>query len=100
MSSLSITKLFELLTAKVGRDTAEHLIVYMDDKIRGGIEGKSLVLATKEDLSSLEFGTKEQISRLEVKISETKSEIIKWMFIFWIAQVATTFGLILLFLKK
>ena len=53
----------------------------------------SLVLATKEDLNK-------EISRLDVKISETRYDLIKWMFIFWIGRVAATFGFILLFLKK
>ncbi|NII29134.1 hypothetical protein HB364_28910 [Pseudoflavitalea sp. X16] len=38
--------------------------------------------ATKEDLSS------------------TRVEIVRWMFIFWVGQIAATFGFILLFLKK
>ena len=40
------------------------------------------MLSTKEDLAN------------------TKAEIIKWIFIFWIGQVAVTFGLIVLYLKK
>ena len=33
-------------------------------------------------------------------LADTKADIIKWMFVFWIGQVAVTFGLILIFLKK
>jgi hypothetical protein len=39
-------------------------------------------------------------TNLTKEIAEVKSEVIKWMFIFWIGQVAVTFGFILLFLKK
>ena len=46
------------------------------------------------------FATKDDFKQLDVKISENKSEIIKWMFIFWIGQVAVTFGLLILFMKK
>ena len=46
------------------------------------------------------FATKKDIASLEVKIVETKSEMIKWMFIFWIGQVAVTVGLIMIYLKK
>ncbi|MDQ6763340.1 MAG: hypothetical protein M3015_12040 [Bacteroidota bacterium] len=59
-------------------------------------DNKAEIWATKKDIASV----KEDIFRLDTKIAETKSEIIKWMFIFWIGQIADTFGFILLFLKK
>ena len=93
MSTISITKLYDLLTIKVGREAAENLASFIEEKIKDEVENKSQILATKDDLTK-------EISKLDIKINETKSEIIKWMFIFWIAQVAATFGFILLFLKK
>jgi hypothetical protein len=44
--------------------------------------------------------TKEDKVELVSKIETSKSDIVKWMFIFWIGQLAATFGFILLFLKK
>ncbi len=93
MSTISITKLYDLLTIKVGREAAENLTSFIEEKIKDEVENKSQMLATKDDLTK-------EISKLGIKISETKSETIKWMFIFWNAQVAATFGFILLFLKK
>ncbi len=93
MSTISITKLYDLLTIKVGREAAENLTSFIEEKIKDEVENKSQMLATKDDLTK-------EISKLDIKISETKTETIKWMFIFWIAQVAATFGFILLFLKK
>ncbi len=52
-------------------------------------DSKADIIATKEDLA-----------KLEIKIAEAKGDMIKWMFIFWIGQIAATFGFILLFLKK
>lgn len=46
--------------------------------VREEFEVKKDVLATKVD-----------IGRLDIKIAETKAEIIKWMFIFWIGQLAS-----------
>ncbi len=50
------------------------------------------------------LATKEDLAKLEMKLNKTflgvESDIFKWMFIFWIGQVAATFGFILLFLKK
>jgi hypothetical protein len=93
MSVISLTKLYDLLSAKVGKDLAENLTTFIEDKIKDEVENKSQMLTTKEDLLKTE-------SRLDLRISETKNETLKWMFIFWISQVAATFGFILLFLKK
>ncbi len=60
------------------------------------IDNQTLILATKDDMGSL----KNEIARLGIKIADSKSDVIKWMFIFGVGQVAATFGFILLFLKK
>lgn len=82
MSSVSITKLYDLLSFKIGKEPAEHLTSYIEEKIRDEINDRSQLLATKVDLAN------------------TKTDVIKWMFVFWISQIAATFGFILLFLKK
>jgi hypothetical protein len=89
MGSVSITKLYELLIPTLGRESAEQLTTYLEEKIMNGFNDRSLVLATKVD-----------IAVTKAEIINTKAEIIKWMFVFWIGQVAATFGFILLYLKK
>ncbi|MDZ7291778.1 MAG: hypothetical protein ONB44_16195 [candidate division KSB1 bacterium] len=42
----------------------------------------------------------EEISKLETKISETRADLIKWMFIFWVGQVAVILGILFTFFKK
>lgn len=74
--------MYDLLSIKVGKDTAETLTTYIEEKIKEEFIDNSKILAIKEDLAN------------------NKAEIVKWMFIFWIGQVAVTFGFILLFLKK
>ena len=44
-------------------------------------------LMTKQDGAGLR-------SELRVEIAQSKTEIIKWMFLFWIGQMATTAALI------
>jgi len=75
-------KFYELLKAKLGEKEADAFVSIMETKIDKKFEDACQVLATKEDLA------------------KQKADIIKWMFIFWIGQVAVTFGFILLFLKK
>ncbi|GGC21772.1 hypothetical protein GCM10011386_12180 [Parapedobacter defluvii] len=82
MSTITITKLYALLSGKLGKESAENLTTYIEEQIKEEVEDKTKILATKADLA------------------ETKTEIIKWMFIFWIGQVAATFGFILLYLNK
>ena len=54
---------------------------------------KQDMIATKQDLAAFE-------AKLSKKIGGLGSDMIKWMFIFWIGQVAATFGILLWFLKK
>ncbi len=93
MASVSITQLYSLLNEKVGKETAENLTGYIENKIKDEFDRNSDILATKQDLAKLEI-------KLTEKFLEAKSDTIKWMFIFWIGQIAATFGFILLFLKK
>lgn len=89
MSGISLTRLFVLLSDKVGREAAENLTTFIEEKITSELETKSQILATKEDLTAT-----------KAEIFKVKADLIKWMFIFWVGQVVATFGFILLFLKK
>jgi len=40
-----------------------------------------------------------RLAEIKVDISNAKTEIIKWMFIFWIGQIAVLFGIIAVFLR-
>ena len=85
--TISITRL---------KDTAETFTSYIEEKVKEEFIDNSKILTTKEDIDLL----KEDISNVRELVANTKSEISKWLFIFWIGQVAFTFGFILLFLKK
>ena len=57
-----------------------------EKKVENKFEDAKQLLATKED-----------IARLDVKIAETKAELIKWMFIFWVGQIAVMAGILAYF---
>ncbi len=82
MSTISITRLYDLLSDKVGKETAESLTSFIVEKVKEETDNKTQSLATKAD------------------VANAKADTIKWMFIFWIGQIAATFGFILLFLRK
>jgi phenylalanyl-tRNA synthetase alpha subunit len=55
MSKPTLTRLYDSLTSKLGKETAEDLTNYIDNKITTTVDNKSQVLASKEDLSKLEI---------------------------------------------
>ena len=57
---------------------------------------ESIALALKENELDLTktLMTKEDGAKLRVEIADSKAEMIKWMFLFWIGQMATTAALI------
>jgi hypothetical protein len=59
-----------------------------------------LNLATKEELSKSILLVDAKCAALDTKISETKSETMKWMFTFWVGQAITIIGLILMYFLK
>ena len=81
---VSEIKLYELLKAKLGEKEAEAFVHILEQKVDDKFEDANKTLATKED-----------VARLDIKIAETKIDLIKWMVGFWIAQMAAIIGLYL-----
>ena len=90
---MSDIQLFQILKQKMGEQEAEALVTFVDHKIKENNEFNLSILATKADIHDLK-------GNLEVKIADSKAEMIKWMFIFWIGQVAVTVGFLVVYLKK
>ena len=79
---VSEIRLYELLKVKLGNQEVEAFIDILESKVVKKFDDAKKLLATKRDLA------------------ENKAEIIKWMFIFWIGQIAVTVGLVMVYLKK
>lgn len=45
------------------------------------------------------LATKQDIANLEIKIEKTRSDIIKWMFLFWIGQLASLIAILKMFFR-
>ena len=82
-------RLYTLLSDKLGNDTTEAMFKYIDSKTERSVEATIQTLATKDD-----------IANVRKEISESKVDIIKWMFIFWIGQLGATIAVVVLLLKK
>ena len=89
---VSEIQLYELLKAKLGEKEAGAFVEILERRVDKKFEENKSILATKEDLARLE-------GRIDAKISETKAELIKWMFIFWIGQLASFIAIAKFFLQ-
>jgi hypothetical protein len=77
---VSEIKLYEILKLKLGDKEAEALVEFVESKLKDNDERNLQILATKDD-----------IRKLDVKIAETRADLIKWMFIFWATQLVAMF---------
>ena len=84
MSTLDL-RAYEIFKLKLGEKEAETVMEFFEARLEKKFAVKKEVLAMKGDFA-----------QLRVEIKEQKSEIIKWMFIFWVGQIAATIGIILI----
>lgn len=90
--SISEIDLYDMLKDKLGEKEAKSLVEYVETRVDRKLAEKKDVLATKEDLANVK-------ADLEVKIEQVRSDIIKWMFIFWIGQLASLTAILQIFFK-
>lgn len=75
MSTIFLTKLYNIFVKNLGKETADCLLNFIDYKFKQDMENKSQNFATKEDLY------------------KTKVDLIKWFITLWIAQALMIMGL-------
>lgn len=78
---INTINLIDILENKFEKDQAKIIAKAIDEAIGESVQQQATVLATKEDIANL------------------KSELIKWMFIFWIGQIGILTGIIFAMLK-
>jgi hypothetical protein len=84
--TISSIMLYEVLAEQLGKEKAKTLVDFVEVKIEEGLKDKTSLFSTKEDIVKME-------ARLETKIADSKSEMIKWMFIFWVGSVGVLSGI-------
>ncbi|MBF0488407.1 MAG: hypothetical protein HQK98_09625 [Nitrospirae bacterium] len=93
---MSVIAIPKPLREKLGEEATDALIEVLNKvepdtaRIKAELTNE---LATKADLAI-------EIAKVNERISETKSEIIKWMFLFWIGQIALTIAVIKFLIVK
>ena len=83
MSTIEL-KVYEIFKNRFSEKEAEMVIEYFEVKAEKKYEEKKDTLATKED-----------IGQIRKEISESKTDLIKWMVAMWIAQMAAIVFLII-----
>ncbi len=63
-------------------------------KARAIAESIEVALWENESDLTKTLMTKEDGAKLRVEIAESKTEVIKWMFLFWIGQMASTAAIV------
>lgn len=86
MSALSVTQLYDSLSVKLGKETAENLTTFIELKIDKAVESKLSMLATKDDLAKglsvlsstmieWRMESKQDNGRLELKLTSEVSRL-------------------------
>ena len=90
---VSTLKIYEILEqANIEDKQARAITMAIESALESNNVEQAKILATKEDISKLREELKEDISKLreelKVSIAESKAEMVRWMFIFWLGQIA------------
>ena len=70
-------------------------IASLRDELKGDIH--ALRVELKGDIHALRVELKGDNASLDVKLEKTRADMIKWMFIFWIGQIAALFAILRFF---
>src|SRR5437868_12241902 len=92
-------QLFNLLKTKMGEKEAEALVEYVKASASEELKNNIQVLATREFVKDEIKTLRDEINTLRIESREFKSEIIKWMFLFWTGSILTTLAGLFAFLK-
>lgn len=81
-------------------DLRKEISIVKNDLVQFRDDLRMEIGVVKNDLTLFRDDLRKEISIVRKEAAETKADMIKWMFIFWIGQVGATLGILLLFLKK
>ncbi|MDI9364631.1 MAG: hypothetical protein QM541_06750 [Flavobacterium sp.] len=100
MSTLEL-KVYDIFKSKFTEQEAATVLEYIASKTKEKVDEKAETYQTlqSKDLESLRkeihtvFASREDFNKLEVKLSETKVEILRWMFGIFLAMMLAIIGL-------
>ena len=109
MSTLEF-KAYEIFKLKLGEAEATTLLQFVEEKAAEKATAQNANFVTKDDFKKVELNIQKEDTKLEIliknveakldkSISESKSDMIKWMFIFWASQLIGMFAFLKFFMK-
>ena len=93
MSSLEL-EVYEIFKNRFTEKEAAKVIEYFEEKAEEKIGQKKDIFMTKGDKIEIITLFKDDKVDLISRIESSKTDIIKWMFIFWIGQLAAVAGIL------
>ena len=91
----SVVVLPNALLKNTNKEEQKELADFFDKIVKSSSEATIITVEEK-----FERRLTEEIAKLDKKISETKAELIKWMFIFWAGQIIVLVAVLSLFFKR
>ncbi len=84
----------DALVKNTNKEEQKELAEFFDKLAKSSSEATILTAEEKFEKRLIE-----EISKLHIKISETRSDIVKWMSIFWVGQIGVLVAILSLFFK-
>jgi hypothetical protein len=83
-------QVYQILNSRIGERETEAFITYIDTTLKDFrdelVESIQRQFASKEDLANVK-------GQLEVKISDVRTDVIRWMFAFFVTMLLAILGL-------
>ncbi|MBN8666480.1 MAG: hypothetical protein J0M30_03190 [Chitinophagales bacterium] len=112
MKSRTVKKLYDSLNPRLGPETTETLIAFIDEKIVTEMDNRISHLVTKKEFWEAEKASLERDNELAIRMEKGFADIerrftviegkfgniYKWMFVCWITQILAIFGFLKYFL--
>lgn len=101
MNTMDIVLMPESLRNALGEQASKDLINLFDQTTKAT---KEKVLETTADrierhLTDFKAEVKVEIAGVKAEVSNVKADLIKWIFVFWIGQIAVLSGIVTLLIK-
>jgi hypothetical protein len=88
-------QVYELLRQNFGNQEADAIAGLVDAKLQEVHDHNLRTLATKEDVKNVKMELRKVEIKLSLTIAETKTEIIRWLFAFFVPLLVAIMGLYL-----
>lgn len=95
MSTAATIGLYDMLRVKLGENEARIFVQNFEERFEEKFAEQKDILATKQDIADLRVQMAQLEGRLQAQIAESKSDMIKWMFGFFITLALMIVGLYL-----